>query len=431
MVDRLKSAPVTAHMRVFCIAILLLGAASPIVAADSNIPPTMEGKVFVGYQGWFTPQDQSGNWIWWHYGLDRKFEPGTCGIDMWPDTTDLDADERIPTPFRNADGTNACVFSSENPKTVERHFLWMRQYGIDGAFLQRFATDVTFARPHLQKVMDNVRKAAVHNGRSWAIMYDLSGLKHEQIRSVVMQDWKSLFHQDRILNDTTYLHHRGKPVVAVWGVGFNDGRQYSLGECLELVQFLKHDPIYGGNAVMLGVPYWWRQLRRDAVNDPLLPQVIDQADIISPWSVGRFQTPADAAATEFTPLRPDRDYLSAKGLDYLPVAFPGYSFHNASGGKSRLDQIPRQGGLFLWAQALAIKKAGANMVYIAMFDEINEGTAILKTTSNPPAGSSPFVTYNGLPTDHYLWLAGQIGRLLRDEIPQTPLPPARSSTRTP
>jgi hypothetical protein len=386
----------------------------------------MDGKVFVGYQGWFAPQDQSGNWIWWHYGFDRKFEPGICGIDMWPDTTDLDPDERIPTSFRNADGTTACVFASENPKTVERHFAWMRQYGIDGAFLQRFAADVSYARPHLQKVMDNVRHAAVHNGRSWALMYDLSGMKRGQIRSILMRDWKSLVLQDRILQDTTYLHHRGKPVVAVWGVGFNDGRQYSLAECLELVQFLKHDPVYGGNTVMLGVPYWWRQLRRDAVNDPLLLRVIDQADIISPWSVGRFQTPADAAAQETAALRPDRAYLAAKGLDYLPVAFPGFSFHNASAGKSKLDQIPRQGGLFLWAQALAIKKSGAKMLYIAMFDEINEGTAIFKITNNPPIGITPFVTYNGLPPDHYLWLAGQVGRLLRGEIPLTVLPPPRS-----
>ena len=39
--------------------------------------------------------------------------------------------------------------------------------------------------------------------------------------------------------------------------------------------------------------------------------------------------------------REARAWLEAKGLDYLPVIFPGYSFHNASGGNARLDEIPR------------------------------------------------------------------------------------------
>jgi hypothetical protein len=60
-----------------------------------------------------------------------------------------------------------------------------------------------------------------------------------------------------------------------------------------------------------------------------------------------------------------------------------------------------------------------------MFDEIDEGTAIFKCSNNPPVGESKFVTYESLPSDHYLWLTGQIGRLLRDERPTTEAPPER------
>ncbi len=98
----------------------------------------------------------------------------------------------------------------------------------------------------------------------------------------------------------------------------------------------------------------------------------------------------------------------------MPVVFPGFSWHNMI-PRSPLDQVPRLKGRFLWTQYVQAKKAGATMVYQAMFDEVNEGTAIFKCTNDPPAGASKFVTYEGLPSDFYLKLVGQGARMLRGE----------------
>ncbi len=56
------------------------------------------------------------------------------------------------------------------------------------------------------------------------------------------------------------------------------------------------------------------------------------------------------------------------------------------------------------------------MLYVAMFDELDEATAIFKCRSDPPLGESPFVAEPDVPNDQYLWLSGAAGRLLRGEF---------------
>jgi hypothetical protein len=64
----------------------------------------------------------------------------------------------------------------------------------------------------------------------------------------------------------------------------------------------------------------------------------------------------------------------------MPVVFPGFSWSNLK-RTARPNQIPRLRGEFLWRQAYNAKIAGATMLKIAMFDEVDEGTAIFKTVS--------------------------------------------------
>ncbi|MBR9802038.1 MAG: glycoside hydrolase family 71/99-like protein [Rubinisphaera brasiliensis] len=378
---------------------------------------TLTGKVMVGYQGWFNCEGDGAKLGWTHWARYRRemFAPGNVTVDLWPDMTELDEDERYATGFKHADGSTADVFSSGNEKTVLRHFQWMREYGIDGAFLQRFANGLTNNAPkrHKDNVLSHVRKGAEQNGRSYAVMYDLSGLPKGGTE-VVAKDWATLIDDQQIVKDAAYQRHNGKPVVAVWGVGFNDGskpREYTLEECRDLITFLKQK----GCAVMLGVPTGWRSLDRDAVKDPKLLQIVQMADLISPWTVGRYRNVKEVERHAEKCWEPDIQWGSERGVDYMPVVFPGFSWHNLKGDK--LGAIPRVKGQFLWSQIIEARRAGCDMMYVAMFDEVDEGTAIFKCTNSTPTGNGgTFLTYEGLPSDHYLKLTGRAGKLLRGEL---------------
>ena len=400
------------------------------VVADAGQPAgnavvdsrALTGKVMCGYQGWFScPEDGAElGWTHWARAIRRPFGPGNAAVDLWPDMRELSQDEQYPTQFKHANGRPATVYSSANKKTINRHFRWMRDYGIDGIFLQRFASELNSARLKAQKdvVLFHARDAALDTGRVLAVMYDLSGLGKGQVARVG-NDWKQLRH-DGITQSSRYLHHNGKPLVAVWGVGFSDDREYTLAECGDLIGVLKSE----GCAVMLGVPSWWREQKRDAVTDKSLHDVLKKADVLSPWTIGRYRSPREASLHASRVWKPDLDWCAKQKLEFLPVVFPGFSWKHLHGGK--LDDIPRLKGKFLWTQITSAKQVGAEMIYVAMFDEVDEGTAIFKCSNDPPVGEDvSFLTYDGLPTDYYLRVTGQGGRLLRGQIPgDSPLPPA-------
>jgi hypothetical protein len=381
---------------------------------------TLTGKVMCGYQGWFNCEGDGADRGWVHWVKGRGLpSPANVKVDLWPDMSELGADERFDTGFHHADGSIAQVFSSFKQATVLRHFQWMHDYGLDGVFVQRFAGGVR--SPDFQRnnntVLAHCREGANRNGRAYALMYDLSGLAGGRMDEVI-EDWRQLHTRMKLGDDPAYLHHRGKPVVAVWGIGFNDKRAYTVEECRRLVEALKSD----GCTVMLGVPTYWREQKNDAVPDPALHEVIALADIVSPWTVGRYRTPEEAARHAEKLIKPDLAWCAEHRLDYLPVIFPGFSWRNMYGKAT--STIPRLHGEFFWRQFRETKSAGANMLYVAMFDEVDEGTAIFKCTNDvPPASEAPFVTYEGLPSDYYLRLTGLGAKMLRGEVPvESPLP---------
>ena len=82
--------------------------------------------------------------------------------------------------------------------------------------------------------------------------------------------------------------------------------------------------------------------------------------------------------------------------------------------------IPRVGGKFYWDLIYNAIAAGGEMLYVGMFDEVDEGTAIIPVLNNPPNSEDVhFVGNDDVAPDHYLVLTGKAGKMLRKEIPLT------------
>jgi hypothetical protein len=119
---------------------LLLAAAG--ACAQNPDPSTLEGKVLLGYQGWFRCPGGGAmgtNWSHWANGAPTA---ASLVIDIYPDLREFEPGEAGAVPGMTSGGNPAYLFSSGNSKTVERHFRWMRQYGLDGVLVQRFVTDI-------------------------------------------------------------------------------------------------------------------------------------------------------------------------------------------------------------------------------------------------------------------------------------------------
>ncbi len=390
--------------------------------AGSPVYPTYDGRVMAGYQGWF--HNRSGGVM---YPNEESVR-----IDMWPDVSEYE--KTYPTGLKLSNGEGARFFCSDDASTVETHFRWMEEYGLDGVFLQRFFHAAT-REPKEQSttVIRHALASAQRHSRAVSIMYDLSGLRPGKDDCMkLVDDWKHLVDEVKATSygeRNMYLHHRGRPLVVIWGVGFPD-RPYSIRDIklAEFIDFLRNDPEYGGCSVMLGVPTNWRALEHDCVKDAYLHELVKMADIVMPWMVGRF-TPL-----LYNDLNRYRDMVSKDiawcneaGVDYVPLVYPGFSWYNLSHKEKGLApapvaSIPRQGGRFYWNLVETAVAAGAKSLYVAMFDEVNEGTAVFKVSDAPPVGETvKFADMDGQPTDHYLFLTGEAAKLLRGERKPTPI----------
>jgi hypothetical protein len=387
------------------------GVAEGELVADAT---TLDRKLIVGYQGWFsTPR--SGRLGWSHWAPGRTPSRDNVTFDLWPDLSELDADELAETDLRFAGGGRASLFSSYSAKTVLRHFAWMQAYGIDGVLLQRFVSELGSGphKDHRDTVTENVMRGSERYGRTFAIEYDVSGANQATLVEDLTRDWVHLDGDLGVTASDRYIRHRGRPVVAIWGLGFSD-RPGTVDQAHRIIDFFQ------GRATLIGgVPLDWAT---GANMKPGFLDVYRRFDIVNPWSVGGYRTDADVEWHRQSRVERDLAQVRGWGREYMPVLFPGFSWTNLTRGRDPLNMYPRRGGAFYWKQFYELQSAGCTMMFGAMFDEVDEGTAIFKVASrrgDAPEGDFLTLDADGhtLPSDWYLRLAGEGAKMLRGEIP--------------
>ena len=366
----------------------------PSLAVAEVDNSTLDGKVMFGYQGWFNHPDDGAGLGWIHWG--NFYEPISSTVDMYPDLREYGLNEQYETDLTLADGRMAPVFSSHNRSTVVRHMKWVRDYNLDGVFLQRFisAADQPPKMNHKDTVTRHVMEGCESFGRVFAIMYDGIGNRVEEIKA----DWMHLVDDMEVTGSDRYLNHRGLPLVALWGYTVRE--EATVDQLEALITWFENppDPKYRAS-LLLGVHWdWYDQSSRwmDAFRN---------VEVISPWFSGN------------TDYDQGQAWCDENNVDFLPVVHPGFSWHNLKGDAK--NATPREGGNFFWSEVHEVVSRNAKSVYIAMFDEVDEGTAMFKLAENdqmiPREGYWLPLDEDGydLPSDWYLRAAGLATQVVR------------------
>jgi hypothetical protein len=363
-------------------------------------------KITVGYQGWFACKDD-GSPIdaWWHWTQDwgKKPSPTNSGIKSWPYVKDYT--NTYATDFPNlGNGEPAKLFSSFSDQTVDVQFAWMQQYGIDVAALQRFNPN-GIEGPVRDAITAKVKLAAEKYGRKFYIMYDVSGWTNMQTE--MKADWTQKMKS--YTSSSAYAKQNGKPVVCIWGFGFNDNNHpWTSTVCQEVIKWFKDQGCY----VIGGVPTHWRNQNSDSRAGFI--DTYKAFNMLSPWMVGRIGKLNESDNFYIETNAPDLIFCETNGIDYQPCILPG-----------DLQEKQRAHGDFMWRQFYNMTKLGCQGIYISMFDEYNEGNQIAKTaetTADVPAGSSILaLDEDGVAcsADYYLRLTGDGGKMFKGQIALT------------
>lgn len=379
----------------------------PVVSASAYSEFT--GKSVAGYQAWFRTGNATSGWFHWSGGTAPA--KNKTHFEVYPDVSEyLDTDLALTALADLGNVQASKLFNSANKSVIDVHFKWMKDYGIDGAAVQRFIGNIgNSISKSPASVAIKIKESAEANNRIFYICYDTSSSGMEATwDDTIKFDWVYNVEQNDLTKSPAYAKVGNKPVVQLWGPGMAGGKNPgTAAETIALIQFLQSRGCY----VIGGTPRSWRTGTRDSkgtAQTSIIPgdqenfePVYQSYNMISPWMVGRIKNNTEADAMLTGTMIPDKTYLDARNIGYMPVLFPGFAWSQWNEGD--VNWSPRNAGDFMWKQAKNIKSLGVSSMYFAMFDEYDEGTAIMKNATD----------WTTIPTDQYfltssadgIWLA--------------------------
>ncbi|NDP20490.1 MAG: T9SS type A sorting domain-containing protein [Paludibacter sp.] len=387
----------------------------PIPVAAASTYSEFTGKSVAGYQAWFVAGTPTSGWTHWNYKTNGAPGKGTMSFEVCPDISEYPDDVLKPTNFAPmGNGNPLKLFSSSSQSVIDVHFKWMKDYGIDGAAVQRFIGNIGSAIINSpSSTISKIKQAAQTNERIFYICYDTSSSGMDATwDEVIKMDWVYNVEQNNNLTTSpAYAKVGNKPVVQLWGLGFKGGKNPgTAAETIALIEFFKARGCY----VIGGTPRGWRTGTSDSKgvtqsstvpgdNEDFLP-VYHALNMISPWMPGRIKNNTDADNLLASTMTPDKTYCDGRNIQYMPVNFPGFAWSQWKDGD--VNWAPRNAGEFMWRQATNIKKLGVQNMYFAMFDEYDEGTAIMKNATD----------WSMIPTDQYFLTSSADGLWLSSDF---------------
>ena len=394
----------------------------PVEFPEMTDTNNFKDKTVVGYQAWFKASDdlESG---WDHWNSGSAPAGGKQKFDIYPDINGYSEDVLYKTGYANfLDGRSALLYDGTSEEAIDTQVRWMQEYGIDGFAVSRFYSGTSQVKTPGRTKLDYMVEAAEKYDRLFYMGYDISGIGGNGLAGIRRLQFDFVLNvEEKFVSSPNYAQIDGKPVVSLWGFQGSEFNRYPNAEnALILINWFKERGYY----VIGGVPdNNWAKDTSD------YKAVYEALDMITPWTVGRFNH-TNAQPYLKAKYEQDRAWLddfNAKNPDnqksYMPTLFPGFSWATWASGPP--NATSRLAGEFIWDQATLAKKYGFTSSFIAMFDEYDEGTSILKMAEDSMSIPSDqyFVTAAAdgkfLSSDFYMRATAAITKMLRGELPIT------------
>ncbi len=378
------------------------------------------GKGIAGYQVWF----HAGNDVdssWHHWSQDAKLPTaGNVHPEIYPYTDDYV--ENGATLYQSGlgdlgNGNAALLFNSADREIIKTHMQWAEEYDIDGLAVQRFYSATYPMRSNGRNTLQIIQEEAEAHDRLFYVMYDFSYASRNDpetfIRNVQL-DFIYNVEEKGVASSPNYGHADGKPVVCLWGLHGDPASEYFCGTTATILIDWFHSR---GYYVIGGSP--------DNNYDKATGEYMEpftKLDMLSLWTPGRYNMNNVESWLKHH-VEIDLAFCEQYGIDYQPVLYSGFGWTNMR-NNGYVNHYPRYAGDFLWKQAYILKRDyNIESVYFAMWDEYDEGTAIMKAAADyfEIPTDQYFLTYatDGwwLSNDFYLRAAGAVIDMMQGKTP--------------